>query len=117
MCVLVILMVWFQVTPTWGVLVLPLLILLMVLTATGLGAWLTALAIQYRDVKHAMSFVMQLLMYAAPVVYPTSLVPERWQFLYALNPMAEFANGLPATYFQGLKLLVLHNKANFLSVM
>jgi lipopolysaccharide transport system permease protein len=93
MFVLGILMIWFQVTPTWGVVVLPLLIVMMVLTAAGLGAWLTALAVQYRDVKHAMSFVVQLLMYAAPVVYPTSLIPERWQYIYALNPMVGVIEG------------------------
>jgi lipopolysaccharide transport system permease protein len=75
------LMLWYGQAPTWGVLMLPLLILLMILTAAGLGMWLTALAVQYRDVKHAMNFVVQLLMYAAPVVYPASLVPERFQLL------------------------------------
>ena len=65
----------------------------MILTAAGLGMWLTALAIQYRDVKHAMSFVVQLLMYAAPVVYPTSLIPEKWQYAYALNPMVGVIEG------------------------
>ncbi len=96
MFVLGILMVWFQVTPNWGVVVLPLLILIMAMSAAGLGAWLTALAIQYRDVKHAMTFVVQLLMYAAPVVYPTSLVPERWQYVYALNPMVAVIEGFRA---------------------
>ena len=93
MIVLAILMAWFGVAPTWGVLAIPLLVVLMVLTAAGLGAWLTALAIQYRDVKHALSFVVQLLMYAAPVVYPTSLIPQRWQWVYALNPMVGVIEG------------------------
>jgi lipopolysaccharide transport system permease protein len=55
--------------------------------------WLSALAVQYRDVKHAMNFVVQLLMYAAPVVYPASLIPERYQLLYALNPMVGVIEG------------------------
>jgi len=100
MLVLAVLMAVFRVAPTWNALALPLLIALMVLTAAGLGAWLTALAIQYRDVKHAMSFVVQLLMYAAPVVYPTSLVTEKlgigWSYAYALNPMVGVIEGFRA---------------------
>ncbi|MGB0598525.1 MAG: ABC transporter permease [Rubripirellula sp.] len=96
MVVLGIMMVWFQVVPTVSVIFLPLLIIMMVLTAAGLGAWLTALAVQYRDVKHAMSFAVQLLMYAAPVVYPTSMIPERWQYLYAINPMVGVIEGFRA---------------------
>jgi lipopolysaccharide transport system permease protein len=89
-------MVYFGICPTWNTLALPLLIALMMLTAAGLGAWLTALAVQYRDVKHAMTFVVQLLMYAAPVVYPTSLIPEKYQLLYALNPMVGVIEGFRA---------------------
>jgi lipopolysaccharide transport system permease protein len=103
MTILAGMMAWFGMAPTWGVLALPLLILLMMATAAGLGMWLTALAIQYRDVKHAMSFVVQLLMYAAPVVYPTSLIPTRYelwegaainpQLVYAVNPMVGVIEG------------------------
>jgi lipopolysaccharide transport system permease protein len=88
---------WVCATFSWtagaGVVVLPGLILLMVLTAAGLGMWLTATAVQYRDVSYAMSFLVQLLMYAAPVVYPTSLVPERFRLFYALNPMVGVIEG------------------------
>ncbi|MBN1452599.1 MAG: ABC transporter permease, partial [Anaerolineales bacterium] len=87
------LMLWFQVTPTIWVLFLPVLILLMMLTAAGMGMWLTALSVQYRDVSYAMSFVVQLLMYAAPVVYPASSVPERFRLLYGLFPMAGVIEG------------------------
>ncbi len=79
--------------PNAGVLVLPLLILMMIATAAGLGLWLTALSIQYRDVNHAAGFAVQLLMYAAPVVYPASLVPDSLQLLYALNPMVGVIEG------------------------
>jgi lipopolysaccharide transport system permease protein len=68
----------------------------MVLTASGLSMWLTALAIQYRDVRHAMNFVVQILMYAAPVVYPASLIPEQYRLLYALNPMVGVIEGFRA---------------------
>ncbi len=94
--ILIGLMVWYGTWPTWGVLLLPFLVLLMVLTASGLGMWLTALAVQYRDVKHGLSFAVQLLMYAAPVVYPASLVPERWRLLYSLNPMVGVIEGFRA---------------------
>lgn len=96
MLVLFGLMAWYRVVPGWGVLLLPVMILLMMVTAAGVGMWLTALAVQYRDVKHAMSFVVRILMYVAPVVYPTSLIPERYQLFYALNPMVGVIEGFRA---------------------
>ncbi|EMI44593.1 ABC-2 type transporter [Rhodopirellula sp. SWK7] len=93
MLVLVALMIGYQHTPSLGVLVLPLLILLMSLSAAAISIWLTALAVQYRDVKHAMGFVIQLGMYASPVVYPTSLIPEKYQLIVALNPMVGVIEG------------------------
>lgn len=93
MLLLFILMACFRVTPTIGVLMLPALVLLMMLTAAGIAMWLTALAIQYRDVSYAMNFMVQLLMYAAPVVYPTSLIPRQYQLYYALNPMVAVIEG------------------------
>jgi lipopolysaccharide transport system permease protein len=89
-------MAWYAVPPTWSALALPLLIALMVLTAAGLGMWMTALAVQYRDVKYGLNFAVQLLMYAAPVVYPASLIPPRWQLAYALNPMVGVIEGFRA---------------------
>ena len=86
-------MAFYRITPNWGVLALPLLVLIMLCSAMGLGLWLTALAVQYRDVKHALNFIVQLLMYATPVVYPASIVPERWQTVYALNPMVGVIEG------------------------
>ena len=81
------LLFWYGVTPNLGVLILPFSILVMVTVAVGMGCWLTSLAIQYRDVNYSMTFIVQLLMYAAPVVYPASLVPDRFIYWYALNPM------------------------------
>ena len=86
-------MVWFGIFPTWWALTLPLLVLLMMFTAAGLGMWITALAIQYRDIKYAMSFFVQLLMYAAPVVYPANNIPEKYRLFYALNPMVGVIEG------------------------
>ena len=93
MVFLAVLMVWFGVSPTWNILILPLLVVILVLTATGLGLWFTALAIQYRDIAYAMNFIVQLLMYAAPVVYPTTLIPGHLQLWYAVNPMAGVIEG------------------------
>lgn len=96
MVVLCALLVGYGVMPTRGVVVLPLLVLLMMLTAAGLGMWLTALAVQYRDVKYAITFVVQLMMYAAPVVFPLSVVPARFHHLYALYPMVGVIEGFRA---------------------
>ena len=82
-----ILMTVFGHAPPWQILFLPLAIALMILAASGISVWLTALAVQYRDVKHAMTFLIQLGMYASPVVYPASLIPSQYRLAYALNPM------------------------------
>jgi len=87
------LMIWYGITPTVWVFTLPLLVLIALTTAAGLGMWLSAMAIQFRDVKYALGFGVQLLMYASPVVYPASLVPERFQHFYALNPMVGAVEG------------------------
>ena len=91
--ILAVLMARYRIVPTWYTILLPVFVALMVLTASGLSMWLSALAVQYRDVKHAMNFIVQLLMYAAPVVYPASLIPKRYQLLYALNPMVGVIEG------------------------
>ena len=93
MLMLAALMAYFGVLPGPGVVVLPALVLLMVLASAGLGMWLTATAVQYRDVSYAMSFIVQVLMYVSPVVYPASLVPDRFRPLYALNPMVGVIEG------------------------
>lgn len=77
----------YQVVPGWQVVLLPWIIIVLLMTSLGIGMILSAMAVQYRDVKHAMTFAVQLLMYAAPVVYPTTNVPQQWQTLYVFNPM------------------------------
>ncbi|MDX1521502.1 MAG: ABC transporter permease [Anaerolineae bacterium] len=98
--ILAVMMVWYQIVPTINLLFLPLLVLLMILTAAGIGMWLSALAIQYRDVKHAIQFVVQVLMYAAPVVWPASLIADRFgqtaYLFYGLYPMAGVIEGFRA---------------------
>lgn len=91
------LMVWFGVKPTIWALMVPVFIILMMLTAAGVGMWLTALSIQYRDIRYGSEFFVQLLMYASPVIYPTSIIPEKYQILYALNPMVGVIEGFRAS--------------------
>ena len=90
------LMVWYGVRPTLGALLVPLFVVLMMLTAAGVGMWLTALSIQYRDIRYGSNFFVQLLMYASPVIYATSAIPERYQIFYALNPMVGVIEGFRA---------------------
>jgi lipopolysaccharide transport system permease protein len=95
--ILFVLMAWFQIAPTYNIVFLPLLILLMMLTATGMGLWFAAMSVQYRDVKHAMPFLIQILMYAAPVVWSGSLIGERFgqlgRSIFALYPMVGVIEG------------------------
>ena len=91
--ILVIMMIWFGILPSWGVFALPLFLLLALLTALAVGLWLSALNVRYRDVGHTIPFLVQLWMFASPVAYPVSLVPEKWRMLYSLNPMAGVIEG------------------------
>jgi lipopolysaccharide transport system permease protein len=83
----------YSVRPTVNILWLPVLLLLALLTALGVGLWMSALNALYRDVKYVIPFVLQFWLYASPVVYPSTLVPERWRWLYGLNPMAGVIEG------------------------
>jgi len=91
--ILLLMMVYFGFMPSIQIIYLPLLILIMMITASGMGMWLTAMAIQYRDIKYAMSFFVQLLMYAAPVVYPASIIPEPFRLIYGCFPMVGVIEG------------------------
>jgi homopolymeric O-antigen transport system permease protein len=86
-------MIWYGIMPTWGLFALPFFLLLAVATALAVGLWCAALNVRYRDVGIAIPFLTQCWMYASPVAYPTSLVPENWRFLYSLNPMAGVIEG------------------------
>ncbi len=84
---------YFGIWPTLVVLMLPFWLLLALGAALGVGLWLSALSVQYRDVGHVVPFFVQLWFYATPVVYPVSLVPERWRLWLGLNPLASVAEG------------------------
>jgi lipopolysaccharide transport system permease protein len=86
-------MIWYGVAPGWGVAAVPLFVGLAVLTALAVSLCLAALNVRYRDVGHAIPFVVQLWMFVSPVAYPVSMIPERWRALYSLNPMAGVIEG------------------------
>jgi lipopolysaccharide transport system permease protein len=95
--VLLLVMLGFGLLPSLlAVLVLPLTVLIMMMTAFGTGCWLSALNIQYRDVRHATGFLVQMWMYASPIVYPLSVVPHAYRPLYTINPMAGVIAGFRA---------------------
>ncbi len=86
-------MYYFHIYPNTMIMVLPLLILLMMLTASGIGMILAALNAKYRDIRYTIPFLMQFWMFATPIVYPASMVPEKYRILYALNPMTGIIEG------------------------
>jgi len=86
-------MAWYGIVPTWGALLLPCFILLTMLTALSVGLWLSVINVRFRDVAQATSFLIQIWLFASPVAYPVSVVPERWRALYSLNPMAGVIEG------------------------
>ena len=88
------LMLHYGIAPTWGILCLPFLVALVLITALSVGLWLSALNVQYRDVQHVIPFVMQAWMYASPVAYSTDLIPAGfWRTLYGLNPLVGVIQG------------------------
>lgn len=86
-------MAWYRVAPTDRLLLLPLFLVMTVAWSFAVGLWLGPLNTRYRDVKHMLPFVIQIWMYASPVVYPLSIVPQHWRLLYSLNPMVGIIEG------------------------
>jgi len=85
--VLAALMIYYQFAPGWGILLFPFLVALTFLCAVGVGLWLSALNVQYRDIRYAIPFLIQVWLFVSPVIYPVSLVHGNYQWLLALNPM------------------------------
>lgn len=86
-------MIYYHMRPSLAILWLPAFLLLAVLTALGVGLWLSALNAIYRDVRYVLPFLVQFWMFASPVVYPVSLMPAKWRWVYSLNPMAGVIEG------------------------
>ncbi|MBZ2179189.1 MAG: ABC transporter permease [Acidobacteriota bacterium] len=91
--VLLLMMFYYGVRPGWQIVWLPLLLLLALVTALGVGLWLSALNVKFRDVKYVVPFVTQFWMFLTPIAYPSSLLPEVWRPVYALNPMVGVVEG------------------------
>ena len=105
-------MMWYyQIVPNINIWTLPLFVLLALTTAIGVGLWLSALNVLYRDINYATHFITQFWLFITPIAYPASMVPEQWKLVYALNPMAGVVEGfrwalLGSSNPPGLTLLV-----------
>jgi len=98
---LIVLVFYYGVTLTSHLLLLPLFILMMTLLALGVGLLSAALTVKYRDLRHALPFIIQLWMFASPVIYPASIVPKKWKWLLTINPVAGIIEGFRASLAGG----------------
>lgn len=87
------LMAWFGIQPTVQIVFLPAFMILAFITALSVGLWLSALNVRYRDIRYTVPFLMQFWMYASPVVYPVTLIPEKWRMVFGFNPMTGVIEG------------------------
>jgi lipopolysaccharide transport system permease protein len=99
--VLLVMMFYYGLVPGVEILTLPFFALLAVITAIGGAMWLSALNVEYRDVRYVIPFLVQFWLFSTPVAYPTSLVPEQWRVLYGLNPMVGVVEGFRWALFDG----------------
>lgn len=88
-----VMMVIYRIPLTWRILTLPIFVLYALVTATAVGLWLSALNVKYRDVRYTLPFLTQFWMYATPIAYSVTIVPEAWRWLYSLNPMVGVVEG------------------------
>jgi lipopolysaccharide transport system permease protein len=93
LALLVILMFYYQIIPGWTLLIAPLLFAATMVTAAGVGTFLAALCVAYRDVRYVVPFLIQIWMFVTPVIYPASMVPDRWRWVLSLNPMYGLVDG------------------------
>jgi lipopolysaccharide transport system permease protein len=97
--ILIVLMIYYRIAFTWSLLMLPALVLLTALLALGVGMWLSALNVKYRDIRYALPFAIQLWLFASPIIYPLTIVPARWKWLLHLNPLTGIIEGYRASLF------------------
>ena len=90
------LLLYYRVSPTWNLIFFPLFLMMMMSIPIGMGLWFSSLAIRFRDVKYAMNFVIQILMYSAPIVYSASSMPEQYRLIYSINPIVGVIEGYRA---------------------
>jgi lipopolysaccharide transport system permease protein len=91
--ILILLMFYYRITLTWSIVMLPPLILLITLLAVGVGMWLSALNVKYRDIRFALPFLIQLWMFVSPIIYPTAFVPGEWRWILMFNPLTGIIEG------------------------
>jgi lipopolysaccharide transport system permease protein len=96
---LAVLMLYYGVALTWHLLMLPLLVVMTAALALGVGMWMSALNVKYRDIRFALPFALQLLMFITPIIYPSSLVPSPWRQLLSLNPLAGIIEAYRASLY------------------
>lgn len=93
------LMFYYKVAVTLNILLFPGLVLLTTLLAIGVGMWLSALNVKYRDIRFALPFIVQLWMFLSPIIYPSTLLPEKWRWAFALNPLTGIIEGYRSSLF------------------
>jgi lipopolysaccharide transport system permease protein len=91
--ILLALMVWYQFMPGWQILLLPMFTAVAIAASVGVGVWITALNVKYRDFRYVIPFIVQLGLYVSPVGFSSAIVPEKWRLLYSLNPMVGVIDG------------------------
>ena len=119
--VLIGMMAFFGISPAANIWFLPLFLLLSLITAIGVGLWLSALNVLYRDIGYVIPFLTQFWLFITPIAYPSSMIPERWQAIYAINPMAGVVDGfrwvlLGSGQAPGMRTLISSLVAVFLLV-
>jgi len=91
--VLIFMMIFYRIAPTSNIWTLPFFLLLTLVTALGVGLWLSALNVLYRDINYATHFITQFWMFVTPIAYSSTMIPDKWKLIYSLNPMAGVVNG------------------------
>lgn len=94
-------MLWYGYLPDWRIITLPLFLFLACLPVAGAGLWFAALNVRYRDFRYVVPFILQLGLYVSPVGFSSSIVPEQWRLLYALNPMVGVIDGFRWALLRG----------------
>jgi len=97
--ILIPLLIYYRITPTWNLFMLPVLVALITVLATAVGMWLSALNVKYRDIRFALPFLIQLWMFVSPIIYPASILPAKWRWLLELNPLTGIIEGFKSALF------------------
>ena len=105
--ILVVMMAWFHFVPGWRILTLPLFVLMAFATSIGIGLWITSLNVKYRDFRYILPFIVQFGLYLSPVGFSSAIIPDKWRFLYSLNPMVGVIDGFRWAILGGTNTLFM----------